>query len=54
MKTLPGDYLDGSYTEVIKSTVTDVEYVESTIAMWQYFQSNIMNALERSNFAKRQ
>ena len=51
-ETLPGDYLDGSYTEVIKSTVTDVEYVESTIAMWQYFQSNIMNALERSNFAK--
>lgn len=49
--TLPGNYLDGSYTEVIKSTVTEPEYVENVIYMWQYFQSNIMNSLKREDFS---
>lgn len=39
------------YQEVLKSTMTDVDYCESMLEMWKYFQSNIMTALDRSNFA---
>ncbi len=48
---ITGDYLDGTYTEVISSTVTDVDYVESVIAMYEYFQTNVMSALKREDFS---
>ncbi len=52
LKTEPETaYGDGTYQEVIKSTVTESQYVENTIYMWEYFQTNIMNALKREDFS---
>lgn len=39
------------YKEVIQSTMTDVDYCESMLEMWKYFQSNIMTAMDRGKFA---